>query len=59
MGNLYVLLHDEPFGQIELTETLRAYNGRIIECSRVDGRWTMMRERSDRRAPNELKTAQS
>ncbi|CAB3410852.1 unnamed protein product [Caenorhabditis bovis] len=64
-GLLYVLHHQEPFGTMKATNSLKKLDGKIIECTlELDhaGRpkeWKFMRERTDKSAPNALKTAQS
>ncbi|CAI5438289.1 unnamed protein product [Caenorhabditis angaria] len=64
-GLLYVLHQKDPFGMMIATRTLQKYDNKIIECTlELDqtGRpkeWKFMRERTDKSAPNALKTAQN
>ena len=55
--------YDQKFSTIKVNKTLRALNGRIIECKWEGdpkyGCWVFMRERTDKSYPNAYKTAVS
>uniref|UniRef100_A0A5S6QUV6 mRNA-capping enzyme n=2 Tax=Trichuris muris TaxID=70415 RepID=A0A5S6QUV6_TRIMR len=57
VGNLMVLGVDVPFDRMPITKDLWKYNNKIIECSVTNGRWTFMRERTDKSVPNSYETA--
>ncbi|CAG0903496.1 unnamed protein product [Darwinula stevensoni] len=56
-GLLFVGGKDEPFGEMEVTLTLRQYDNKIIECKFQNQQWVFMRERINRSFPNSFKTA--
>ncbi|KAK7576606.1 hypothetical protein V9T40_012892 [Parthenolecanium corni] len=47
------------FGRIKCDRTLRALDGKIVECKLEGGRWVFMRERTDKSFPNADKTAEA
>lgn len=47
------------FGRMKCDRTLRALNGKIIECKLENNRWVFMRERTDKSFPNADSTAES
>lgn len=58
IGELYVNGFDGPFSTIQpLNKTLRALDGKIIECRWFQERWDFMRERVDKSYPNHYNTA--
>jgi mRNA-capping enzyme len=59
IGELYVGGYDQPFNTIKVNKTLRALNGRIIECKWEENQWKFMRERTDKSYPNAARTAVS
>uniref|UniRef100_A0A914VM93 mRNA-capping enzyme n=1 Tax=Plectus sambesii TaxID=2011161 RepID=A0A914VM93_9BILA len=60
-GYLYVQHLDTPFAEMKLAgkelAEMKKYDKRIIECAFNNGRWTFMRERTDKSLPNAFKTA--
>ncbi|CDW52995.1 mRNA cap C and mRNA cap enzyme domain containing protein [Trichuris trichiura] len=57
VGNLMVLDSKIPFDKMPVTKDLMKYNNKIVECSVTDGRWTFIRERTDKSLPNSYETA--
>ncbi|XP_052895122.1 mRNA-capping enzyme [Anopheles moucheti] len=58
-GLLYVGGMDQNYGEIKLTRELRQLNNKIIECKFENGKWVLMRERTDKSFPNSYETARN
>uniref|UniRef100_A0A914BXE9 mRNA-capping enzyme n=1 Tax=Acrobeloides nanus TaxID=290746 RepID=A0A914BXE9_9BILA len=58
-GHLFVLGHTDPFASMRATKELQRYNGKIIECQYINGKWQFLRERTDKSTPNAYSTAVS
>uniref|UniRef100_A0A182WAC7 mRNA-capping enzyme n=1 Tax=Anopheles minimus TaxID=112268 RepID=A0A182WAC7_9DIPT len=56
-GLLYVGGMDQSYSEIKLTRELRQLNNKIIECKFENGKWVLMRERTDKSFPNSYETA--
>lgn len=56
-GYLFVGGHDQPFGEIKITKSLKPYDKKIIECKYEDNQWKFLRERTDKSFPNGYTTA--
>ncbi|KRZ14995.1 mRNA-capping enzyme [Trichinella zimbabwensis] len=59
IGHLMVTGLHAPFDYIKMTKDLMKYDGKIIECTVVDGAWKFLRERTDKDSPNSYQTAQA
>lgn len=49
--------HDLPVDTIKYTKILKDLDEKIIECKVENGRWVLMRERTDKSFPNSFATA--
>ncbi|XP_071854236.1 mRNA-capping enzyme-like [Apostichopus japonicus] len=58
-GLLYVNHMKEPFAQMPITNALKKYNKKIVECKfdQKKQHWVFMRERTDKSFPNAYTTA--
>lgn len=57
VGLLYVGGYERPFAQIKVTEELKQYDNKIIECKFENNSWVFMRQRTDKSFPNAYNTA--
>ncbi|XP_049293058.1 mRNA-capping enzyme [Anopheles funestus] len=58
-GLLYVGGMEQSYGEIKLTRELKQLNNKIIECKFENGKWVLMRERTDKSFPNSFETAKN
>ncbi|CAG0895731.1 unnamed protein product [Darwinula stevensoni] len=56
-GFLFVSQEDKPFAVMKVTQDLRRYDNKIIECTFKNGQWVFKRERINRSFPKGIVTA--
>lgn len=59
VGQLYAGGMDHHYAEMKYCRDIKDLNGKIIECTIKDGRWTFLRERTDKTHPNSFTTAKS